>query len=401
MAFVTWSDEERTLLKSRALQIFQSDEWASNFFDAVKAAMVQVLPPSRHRKLVGTWHVYWMHPALPNGTARTAEALEACADMHLKKRDTAKDSVEKLVEFFSTAHSTIVTYRNWRMAQDANIHVCAECLLEQAVDSLSNEQRALRLCRTCCMLSGVSYPSSVELQTVKAEESDAVDFLEDEDGNSKEDFGVVKSTDSSPVQMEEVVEDGVEYMVCTVKIPKPAAQSDVSEALAKLTVLVEESKAVALGNKLLLEALPTRISAALNPLSLNIVNLIDAVRALSDATGTVGNLEVPAAPPVQSTVKAKKPSILVVGLLPQQAQEIRSSFGEVFDLRFIESHVSNVEQLIRNTDQIYGNTKFMKHSLDAVLRKVGADRYTRFSGSTSKLKVLLRRQNSSYLGLEM
>ena len=397
MSVIRWSEAERAGIVLKAVQIFQDPAWSNNYFEAVKLAMQKVLPEDRHRKLLGTWSVYWAHPALPSVTHRSKETLEACEDMHFKK-STAGVNVEKLVEFFSIEHAGITNYRKWRMATSPRT-TCTSCGSEHPVHDMTLAQQA-RFCRACCAKAGDVYPSELEAEVEKLDEGN-VEFYEDEDGNAKEDSVAQSVEPATPVQMEEVVEDGVEYMVCTVKIPKPAASSDVGEAIAKLTALAEESKAIALGNKLLLEALPHRISSALNPLSLNIVNLIDAVRALSDATGTVGNLEVPAAPPVQSTVKAKKPSILVVGLLPQQAQEIRSSFGEVFDLRFIESHVSNVEQLIRNTDQIYGNTKFMKHSLDAVLRKVGADRYTRFSGSTSKLKVLLRRQNSSYLGLEM
>jgi hypothetical protein len=191
-----------------------------------------------------------------------------------------------------------------------------------------------------------------------------------------------------------------DYIDVRVKIPK-SENTDVGAKLDQLLEAVLESNAIAKRSVELLEALPDKLSAAISQLSLNIVPPIDAINSRS-SDKSVAYSDTRYEPSVTvETAKLKKPDILIVGLLPQQAQEIRSSFGEVFDLRFLESHSSNVDQLAKNADQIYGNTKFMKHAMDGMLRKIGENRYIRFSGSTSKLKGLLRRHNSAYLGLEL
>lgn len=65
------------------------------------------------------------------------------------------------------------------------------------------------------------------------------------------------------------------------------------------------------------------------------------------------------------------PKITIVGLLPQQADTIRSIYGDELDLRFIEvdTSASRVRATAESSDKVVLMTKFIPHEMQSTLRK--------------------------------
>lgn len=181
---------------------------------------------------------------------------------------------------------------------------------------------------------------------------------------------------------------------------KPVQAEGLEDAIRCLTEQLRESNDLVRAQLAMLGALPNKLSIALHPLSLNLVNVIDALQptqplatlVVPDPAPVDGTTVVPEKfikDPVKQKPRSSKPRVLVVGLLPHQALEIRLTFERDLELKFLESYTPNTEAIVKNVDRIFGCTKFMSHSMDAVLSKTGGSRYSRFCGSTSMLKSFL------------
>lgn len=72
-----------------------------------------------------------------------------------------------------------------------------------------------------------------------------------------------------------------------------------------------------------------------------------------------------------AVVAPKKPAILVVGLLPAQANIIGARFGKVADMYFLESDEAK-HKAWPKVDHIYLMTKFISHSVQNKSRTMGA-----------------------------
>lgn len=379
---VRWTLEERSHIRNESIELFCSGSWRTTLFDAI-LKVVSELPESRRRKITGSMQVFWVHPAYdlkesaPKATRETSDVL---AVFFLPKYRQV-DGGASIAEYISHPFTKRIGYDAWMR------DVCQPRRAVATTEKTDcSDDSAYR-----CLDYGVETNGATSMRDESIHESYGV---RDSDGSLPTPSSESSGFDNAETDAE------FDYIDVRVKIPK-SENTDVGAKLDQLLEAVLESNAIAKRSVELLEALPDKLSAAISTLSLNRVHPIDAVNSRS-SDKSVAYSDTGYEPSVTvETAKLKKPDILIVGLLPQQAQEIRSSFGEVFDLRFLESHSSNVDQLAKNADQIYGNTKFMKHAMDGVLRKIGENRYIRFSGSTSKLKGLLRRHNSAYLGLEL
>lgn len=85
-------------------------------------------------------------------------------------------------------------------------------------------------------------------------------------------------------------------------------------------------------------------------------------------------------------VTQKKPKVLVVGLLPNQAGIVQSEFYEAFDIRFAESDTptKRLESMASDCDRVMLMTNFISHSTqDAVKKHPG---FERIQGGVSKVK---------------
>jgi hypothetical protein len=85
-------------------------------------------------------------------------------------------------------------------------------------------------------------------------------------------------------------------------------------------------------------------------------------------------------------VPQKKPKVLVVGLLPNQAGIVQSEFYEAFDIRFAESDTptKRLESMASDCDRVMLMTNFISHSTqDAVKKHPG---FERIQGGVSKVK---------------
>jgi hypothetical protein len=102
----------------------------------------------------------------------------------------------------------------------------------------------------------------------------------------------------------------------------------------------------------------------------------------SEATPARPVLHVASAP----EVAYKKPKVLVVGLLPNQAGIVQSEFFEAFDIRFAESDTptKRLESMAHDCDRVMLMTNFISHSTqDAVKKHPG---FERIQGGVSKVK---------------
>lgn len=86
----------------------------------------------------------------------------------------------------------------------------------------------------------------------------------------------------------------------------------------------------------------------------------------------------------------RKRSVLIVGLLGQQQQEIRKSHGEVFDLRFLGTgdSAARIKQNAESVDTVFGMVGFINHSIYTHLRKKSKD-FHHVNGTVSDVKRLL------------
>ncbi len=98
-------------------------------------------------------------------------------------------------------------------------------------------------------------------------------------------------------------------------------------------------------------------------------------------------------PSVPSAPREIKPKVLVVGLLPQQAQEIQMLYGKRYDLRIFDSNVTSdkIRSLMPHCDRAIVMTKFISHRVQDVLR--GHPGFTHCNGSVAALKELLNIRN--------
>lgn len=65
------------------------------------------------------------------------------------------------------------------------------------------------------------------------------------------------------------------------------------------------------------------------------------------------------------------PKVTIVGLLPQQANIIRSIYGEELDLKFIDvdTSASKMRATAETSDQVVLMTKFISHEVQSNLRQ--------------------------------
>lgn len=84
-----------------------------------------------------------------------------------------------------------------------------------------------------------------------------------------------------------------------------------------------------------------------------------------------------------------KKRILIVGLLPDQTNQIRNEFGKVFDLRFYGTDVpsSQIRDALNKVDMAIAMTKWISHPTQAVLRRHAG--FTFCNGTVTALKDLL------------
>lgn len=88
---------------------------------------------------------------------------------------------------------------------------------------------------------------------------------------------------------------------------------------------------------------------------------------------------------------AAKPKVLIAGLLPAQAEEVKKDFGKILDLKFWRSDESKdqLRALSKNCQISVGMTNFMGHPADALLKDL-SPKYIRHSGGIKTLKAALQ-----------
>lgn len=91
--------------------------------------------------------------------------------------------------------------------------------------------------------------------------------------------------------------------------------------------------------------------------------------------------------PAQNKVQKKK--IAIVGLLPEQANTIKSRFGNDLDITFLPNHGgATMESKLARSDAVFLMTKFISHSCDYIAQKVGLP-IVRVQGAVSNLIVAI------------
>jgi len=145
-------------------------------------------------------------------------------------------------------------------------------------------------------------------------------------------------------------------------------------------------------------ALINAIVGTVTPMIMNILQspeFSDALRTafvapiLTGATETKPVTSVTPTPP-----KEVRQKILIVGLLPQQGQEIHQLYGKRYDLRIFDSNVTSekIRSLMPNMDRAIVMTKFISHRVQDVLR--GHAGFCHCNGSVAALKELLNTRDA-------
>lgn len=82
-----------------------------------------------------------------------------------------------------------------------------------------------------------------------------------------------------------------------------------------------------------------------------------------------------------------RPTVLIAGLLPNQAGIIQQEFGEVFDLRFymVEENLSRLRAMLPGADHVFTFTSKISHKVEEVMNSRGKT-INRCSGGMTMLK---------------
>jgi len=145
-------------------------------------------------------------------------------------------------------------------------------------------------------------------------------------------------------------------------------------------------------------ALINAIVGTVTPMIMNILKspeFSDALRtAFVAPILTAGAETYPAIRLAPTPPKEAKPKILIVGLLPQQGQEIHQLFGKRYDLRIFDSNVTSekIRSLMPNMDRAIVMTKFISHRVQDILR--GHAGFCHCNGSVAALKELLNTRDA-------
>jgi hypothetical protein len=87
--------------------------------------------------------------------------------------------------------------------------------------------------------------------------------------------------------------------------------------------------------------------------------------AFSKIDSSIGNR----LPAITSKSMPPKPRILIVGMLPKHATEIKKDFDEYFDMEFVETDkTTQLKSKAAGKDRVILNTKFLNHSIQSVVR---------------------------------
>lgn len=86
-------------------------------------------------------------------------------------------------------------------------------------------------------------------------------------------------------------------------------------------------------------------------------------------------------------LRPKKPSVLIAGLLPNQAGIISTEFGEVFDLRFFmtDDNLRHLKNMVAKVDHVFTFTSKVSHGVEEVMVSQG-HKIHRCSGGMTMLK---------------
>lgn len=108
-------------------------------------------------------------------------------------------------------------------------------------------------------------------------------------------------------------------------------------------------------------------------------------------TEALGHMAMPAGLPegigrLHPAPRNRKPRVLIVGLLNQQAQDMERALGELLNLDFVKvEHANTLEDKARNADLVVLMTKFISHQHQDIVRGVNEHIVYR-NGGVSELK---------------
>lgn len=89
---------------------------------------------------------------------------------------------------------------------------------------------------------------------------------------------------------------------------------------------------------------------------------------------------------VKPAEKVRLKKVLIIGLLPKQANEIDRSFNDVLDIKFLSgANQAQIKNAAAGADAIFAHTDHMNHSAEAAARST-AKKYIRVSGGLTSLK---------------
>ena len=133
------------------------------------------------------------------------------------------------------------------------------------------------------------------------------------------------------------------------------------------------------------------IVGAIKPVLFNIIQSPSFATALRDAFADLpapANMPIPVAETIRNPVDIRK-KVMIIGLIGQQGQEIRSEFGKLYDLRIFDSEVTTdkIRSNLPSCDKAIIMTKFISHRVQDAVR--GLNGFTYCNGGVTALKELL------------
>ena len=181
--------------------------------------------------------------------------------------------------------------------------------------------------------------------------------------------------------------------------PQPEPPQPVLQ-LADLPGVMHETPAPDTGMQSLESALIHAVVSTVKPILINILQSPQFAQALretfKDPAPQIGSItKHPVITQALHQEKQTRRKIMILGLQPQQAQEISKEYGNVYDLRIFDNTVTTdrIRSNLSTCERAVIMTKFIGHHIQSAVK--GQAGFTYCNGTVSALRDLLREWSAS------
>lgn len=345
---IQWSVEERTKIKTFAIELFVTSKFNNSLLIAMKCAQSQLLSAERQRVITGVHQVLWLHPDHDINTASKSKAPP-----EFKCMSTAKVRVPALV---ARARAYMANAKAPAQAPVQAVHVPEVATLDALAMKTEEIKGVLCDAVTVIQHAACSAARDIKASTAHVVAAPAVDNAE-----------LIRTIDALPTKIATAIADqfmNSEFALHILDL------MDFIKGKAPVQAIVESKLRI-----------PQEVE-----LSFPVVE--DQVVVANTTPDYVETAKVK---------RSDKKMLLFINMFPNNWQVVSRTYGGMFDVRNWDGRtdgIPSLERLARNAHRVYANTDVLTHPQDDKLCQLAKDKYVRYTGSTSKLKRILETELS-------